>query len=130
MIDYLSKSFNLTLLDLIIIAIIGGLFVNFLSFIIKKIFATLFKYISGVRERFKGKIEGRKYQKRILNNNINNRDMLEIYRKKDKATKEELEALNAYRLKEGSELSDEQRERMNESIENMRNQINNSGFKF
>ncbi len=125
--DYLSKSFNLTFLDLILIAIVGGLLVNLFSFIIKKISITMFKYIGSFRKRIRDNIEEIKYQKRILNKDINSRDMFNIYKKnkEGKATKKELEASDDYSKKKWDELSDEQKEKLNKSMENIRNSIKN-----
>lgn len=116
-IDYLNKSYDLTFLDLVLIGILGGLFVNLFTFVFKKLFKGLkFIYIQKIKQPIKMKIEERRYKSRVKNKKISDKDMIKIMKKmrEDNATEEEINAYNYKIHQHWQSLPEEKKKEINE----------------
>lgn len=125
-IDYLNKSYDLTFLDLVLIGIIGGLFVNLFTFIFRKLFKCLkFIYIHKIKQPIKKKIEERRYKSRVKNNKITNKDMITIMKKNRQgiATEEEIRAYKEKQRQHWESLPEERKKRNRRKYEKNKTSI-------
>lgn len=125
MIDYLSKNFNLTLLDLIVVGLVGGLLVNLFSNLFKWLFEKSKVFFNNkIKRPFNIKRNERSLQRRIKNDDINMKDAWTITKKKDNATEEESKALENFYKREWEKLPQETKEQSARISENIRDSIN------
>lgn len=120
--SYFDKFSKITVLDLLIIAVIGGLAVNIVGFVTK----ILAKKIRGfvlckIITPIKNKAEDRGYRKRVRSKKLNTKDELKVSRKKSKgeATREELEALKITELERYKAMPPEQKEKIAKTIKSI-----------
>jgi hypothetical protein len=130
-IDYLNKSYDLTFLDLVIIGILGGLFVNLFTFVFRKIFIGIkYIYIHKIKQPIKKKIEEIRYKSRVKNNKITNKDMITIMKKKRQgiATEEEIHAYKEKQRKHWESLPEEKKKEIEENKEKLKQVFRNMGL--
>lgn len=127
MLEYISKSLNVTIFDLIVVAIVGGLLVNLFSHFLKWLFKSIRSfYDSKIKEPFKKHQSEKALQKRVRNDDINMRDAWTISKKKGNATEEESKALENFYKREWGKIpqaTKEQSARISENIRDRKNRI-------
>lgn len=115
--NYFEKSFNLSLIDLIMVAVVGGLIVNVVSFLIKLISLSTVKlwkkYMSPKIEKIKNK---KRYNKRLTSGNLTLTDILilEANVEQGNASRRELRAHEKYKGRFNKTFTPEQNELIKE----------------
>lgn len=121
--NYFLKNFNLSFFDLVLVAIVGGLLVNFFTFIFSKVFELISRfYIENIKEPFQNKRKEKQYWKRVKSKSITDIDLMKIGKKKREGTVTEEEKVAAsHREKQmWDNLSDERKEEIKKQEERIK----------